>query len=355
MIQTEGSTPQKPGAKLLVRSDGSMVGTLGGGCVENDLKAFALDALREGRPAHSRQYVLNEAPSSSRGMVCGGRMNFFIDPIRKPGDYLPYGREILDTLGGAAPVALSYVIKAPEGQERLVGRKLLVRGDGSRSGGLGSPELDEETLAAGRELMTGNGGCRYVCCQGGFEFFLEAYVAPPLLAMLGGGHIAKALEPLVKMAGLRFCVIDDRPAFANRERFAAADDVLSADFAGGLGRLKVGENDFIVVATRGHVLDDVALEAAVRTPARYVGLLGSRRKVGLIFSGLMRKGIPRERVMGIHAPIGLDIGGRTPEEIALSIMAEIVMIRRGGTGQPMMLGPSPKPPAVNCDSGRGDS
>ncbi|MBI5211017.1 MAG: XdhC family protein [Elusimicrobia bacterium] len=341
VVRTEGSTPQKPGAKLLVRSDGSTAGTLGGGCVENDLRAFALEALREGRPAHLREYVLNEAPSSSRGMVCGGRMEFLIDPILKPADYLPAAEAILGALGGGAPVVVACVAKAPAGGKALVGSKLLSAGD--RSGSLGSPDLDEAALAAGRELMAEDCGFRCLPCEGGVEVFVEAYVPPPMIVMLGGGHIAQALEPLGKMAGMRFCVIDDRPEFANRERFAAADDALSVDFGAGLARLAVHENDFIVVATRGHRLDDAALEAAAATPARYVGLLGSRRKVGLIFAGLRKKGVPEGRVAGIHAPIGLDIGGRTPAEIALSIMAEIVMHRRGGTGLPMKAAGERKP------------
>jgi xanthine dehydrogenase accessory factor len=335
VVRTSGSTPQKPGAKLLVREDGSTVGTLGGGCVENDLRSFALDALRTGRPAHLRDYVLNESPASSRGMACGGRMTFFVDPIRKPDFHLAPVSEILGTQSGSSAVAMCSLIRAYGDEAGFVGRTLLVREIGTQAGSLGKPQWDAHAIAASREILQEKGAPRCVLLGQGVEYFLEAYFPPPLLVVLGGGHIAKALEPLAKSAGLRFSVVDDRPEYASRERFSAAEDILPTEFGKGLRSLSTREDDFIVVATRGHRFDDEALEAAARSRARYVGLLGSRRKVALIFASLMLKGIPRERVEGIHAPIGLDIGGISPEEIAISIIAEIVMCRRGGTGQPM--------------------
>ncbi|MFW6174906.1 MAG: XdhC family protein, partial [Chloroflexota bacterium] len=129
----------------------------------------------------------------------------------------------------------------------------------------------------------------------------------------------------------------DRPEFANQERFPSADIVLAKDFVEGIGELPINANSFIIVATRGHQYDDVALEAAAKTPARYVALLGSKRKAILIYEQLLRRGVSMDRLREIRSPAGLDIGGRTPEEIAVSIVSEILMFRLGGNGGPMKL------------------
>lgn len=338
VISTEGSTPQKAGACLLVRGDGTAAGTLGGGCVENDLKALALEAMRGNKPAHTSEYVLNEAPSSQRGMVCGGRMLFFIDPLRHGGSTGIF-REALATFSGGQGVVLCVLVKTGTGRKELAGSKLLLRRDGSKTGTLGNADWDSALFNAAQELLA---GCESPCIfelGGGTECFAQAYCPPPLIAVMGGGHIAKALAPLAEMAGFRFSVVDDRPVFSSRGRFPRAESVSNADFAAGLSALSLRSEDFVVVATRGHRYDDVALDAAVRTPAAYVGLLSSRRKMAMIFSMLRKKGIPDERVFGIHAPVGLDLGGRTPEQIGISIIAEIMMERYGRSGVPLRKNP----------------
>ena len=133
---------------------------------------------------------------------------------------------------------------------------------------------------------------------------------PASVIVAGGGHIGKSLAPLVKMMGLRLHVVDDRPEFANKERFPEADSVVVADYAEGLTQLDIRPNSSVVIATRGHREDDRALEAAVRSPAGYVGLVGSRRKTILIYEELLRHGIPLERLQAVHAPVGLDIGAK---------------------------------------------
>ena len=336
VVRTKGSTPQKPGAKLLVRSDGSGVGTLGGGCVEGDIWFAAQELMKRGGAAQHRDYELNEDLAAEDGLVCGGTMYFLIDPVYEPGDYIGFAREVDQAYAGGPAVVLASLIKPADDGAAPVGAKLLVREDGSTEGSLGSPEMDNEAATKARELMA-LGTNEYVVTKSGAEYFVEAYTTPPQLVLCGGGHVSKAIAPLAKTLGFRVLITDDRQEFANEERFPEADMLVVARPEDAIPQLPVNPNTYVVIATRGHRYDNVALEAAARTPARYVGLLGSRRKAILIFEDLVRSGLPIERVQEIRSPIGLDIRARTPEEIAVSIIAEILMFRLGGGGAPMKL------------------
>ena len=335
VVDTKGSTPQKPGAKLLVRQDGSGVGTLGGGCVEGDIWFAARMLLKEGGGPLVRDYLLNEDIAASEGLVCGGTMYFLLDPVREAEPLLPPVSEIVGAYDGGPSVGLATLLKPSHGRGR-VGDKLFVGVDGLAKGSLGDPQRDDETTSALRELMD-YGRIKYLSTRDGSKVFLEGYTTPPTVIIAGGGHIGKALAPLVKMLGLRLVVIDDREEFANAERFPEADRVIVADYATGVQQLDIRPNTAVVVATRGHREDDQALETAARTNAGYVGLVGSKRKTILIYEELLKHGISQERLRAIHAPIGLNIGALTPEEIALSIMAEIVAFREGRSGGPMTL------------------
>ncbi|MFQ5875489.1 MAG: XdhC family protein, partial [Dehalococcoidia bacterium] len=217
-----------------------------------------------------------------------------------------------------------------------VGAKLLIREDGTTLGTLGSPELDQTALGPAREAMS-FGRKNFLPAPGGSEIYIEAFASPPTIVVAGAGHMALAIYKLAKFLGFRIAIVDDRPEFANRERFPEAEEIVAKDFVAGLRDVKITSNTFIIVATRGHKYDDIALLEAARTPARYVGLVGSKRKALLIYRTLLAEGIPIERVRDIHSPIGLNLGGRTPEEIALSIMAEIEMVRLGGDGAQMKM------------------
>ncbi len=336
VVRTSGSTPQKAGAKLLVRADGSAVGTLGGGCVEGDIWFAARTRLKDGGGAEVRDYVLNEDLAAQDGLLCGGTMYFLIDPILNTDALLPFAQEIVDAYDGGIPVAVGTLMAAPEGSGLDVGTKILVRENGTSDGTLGNPELDNDAVRRARALMA-MGEQEYVFADSGAEYFLEAYTTPPKLVIAGGGHVAKALAPIAKSVGFIVVVIDDRPEFSNRERFPEADEVITDGFVSAIEGLKINPNTFIVIATRGHRYDDVALEAAARTRASYVALLGSRRKTILIYEALLQRGIPMQRIREFRAPTGLNIRARTPEEIAVSIVAEMLMFRLGGDGSAMKL------------------
>ena len=335
VVRTKGSTPQKAGAMLLVRDDGSGLGTLGGGCVEGDIWFAAQEMLRQEGGPEFKDYYLNEDIAARDGLVCGGTMYFYLEPLRRIDDFLPLGDEILEAYDGGEPVSLATVVNSPRRPE-LLGAKLLLRADGTVSGTLGSPALDEPALATARRIAD-IGNTESITAEGA-EIFVEGFTTPPTLVMVGGGHVGKATADLANLLGYRVYVVDDRPEFSNKERFPYAEQVVVAPYHQWAEHLSINVNSFLVVATRGHRFDDMALESALKTRARYIGLLGSRRKTLMIYRRLMEQGIAKDRIREVYAPVGLNIGALTPEELAVSIMSEIIMVRRGGDGGQMQMG-----------------
>lgn len=342
VVKTKGSTPQKPGAKLLVREDGSGIGTLGGGCVEGDIWFAAQQLLKNTGPTQFREYQLNEDLAAEEGLVCGGSMYFMIDPIYEPGEVLGFTNEINDAYSGKAPVALATLISNP-GETLLplgsgieTGRKLFIREDGTTIGSLGSPAIDDDAIYRSSKLMV-HGANEYVVTENGTEYFIEGYTSPPKLILVGGGHVSKAISSLAEKLGFHVYITDDRSEFSNKERFPEAKETITNQPEAALKQINITKNSFIVVATRGHRYDSDALAAAAKTAASYVGLLGSKRKIILIYEDLVKMGLPKDRIKELRAPIGIEINARTPDEIAISIMSEILMVRLGGSGENMKL------------------
>ena len=333
VVRTKGSTPQKAGAMLLVRQDGTGVGTLGGGCVEGDIWFAAKEILRQHGGPEFKDYYLNEDIAARDGLVCGGTMYFYLEPLWEPQDFSEIGDELVAAYEGGDAVGLATVVNVPEGAANL-GAKLLLHLDGSVVGSLGDTKLDEKAIEVARQVAE-VGNTESFTTEAGSEIFVEGFTTPPTLIMVGGGHVGKATADLAQSLGYRVYVVDDRPEFCNSERFPNAEQIVVAPYDKWADHVSLNLNTFVVVATRGHRFDDMALESALKTKARYIGLLGSRRKTIMIYRRLIEQGTPVERLREVHAPIGLDIGGLTPEELAVSIMSEIIMVRRGGKGGPM--------------------
>ncbi len=275
VVRTKGSTPQKPGAMLLVREDGSGLGTLGGGCVEGDIWFAAKEILRRGGGPEFKDYFLNEDVAARDGLVCGGTMYFYLDPVKEPSEFLPIASEIASAYEGGSAVGLATVVNVPEGADNL-GAKLLLRLDGSVVGSLGNPDLDAQAIEIARRLAE-LGSVETLITSDGTEVFVEGFTTPPTLVMVGGGHVGKATADLANTLGYRVLVVDDRPEFANEERFPYAEQIVVAPYDQWASQVSLNVNSFVVVATRGHRFDDMALESALETPSRYIGLLGSRR------------------------------------------------------------------------------
>ena len=334
VVNTWGSTPQKSGARLLVRQDGSGVGTLGGGCVEGDIWFEAKELLTRGGSAKMRDYTLNEDLAAKDGLVCGGTMRFLIEPIRN--DDSKFYELVLKASSGGMPVAIANVVASGALSKVQAGARMLLREDGSRIGTMGDQELDRLAFNKARNLMA-MGKCEYVIDDSGVEYFIEARTTPPTLVLIGGGHVSKAVATLGHTVGMRTVVFDDREEFSNKERFPNADLTVVGKYADGFDNLSLNPNSFIVIATRGHRHDVDATASAMRTSVSYIGLLGSRRKSILIFEDLLKQGFSESEIRQVRSPMGLDIGARTPEEIAVSIIAEILAFRLGGKGHSLTL------------------
>ncbi len=238
IVHTNGSIPSYESSRMLVREDGSIAGTIGGGCVEADVWAAAKDVMR-GEAPRKMIFNLNNEASYDNGLICGGTLEVFVEPI------LPQ----------------------------------------------------------------------------------------PVLYIFGGGHVSMALAQAAHRVGFAVGVVDDRESFANAERFPMAREIYTS-YEEAFAKIAPGASTYLVIVTRGHRGDMRVLAWAAKTDARYVGMIGSKRKVLSVYKALEEEGMPKERLARVHAPIGLDIGALTPEEIAISITAELVAIRRNAANLP---------------------
>ncbi len=231
-----------------------------------------------------------------------------------------------DAVAADRLAALATVIRGPG-----LGRKRFVPLHGEPLGTLGDPELDRTVLDAAREALAAQQP-RRLTLQGDTEVFIDVHVPRPTLIIVGAVHIAIPLVTFAKTLGFRTVVVDARSAFATPERFAHADELIIRWPADVLAEMALDETTYVVTLTHDEKLDNPALVEALRRPVRYIGALGSRRTHARRVEALRAQGVSQEQIACIHAPIGLDLGGRSPEEIALAIMAEIVAVRNRGPG-----------------------
>ena len=333
LVDTHGSTPQKEGARLIVRADGGTAGTLGGGCIEAEAWEAAREVLRVGTP-RVLDFELTEDIAVDYGLACGGREKMLVVPVRTDGETASFVRTLRDAMRAGRRGMLVTVVRAGDGV--AAGASAAVWGDGAIDGMVGALQ-DEAVTLARKALDEAHPRARLVRTRSGAELFVEPIAPPTEVIVVGGGHVGRAVATAAKFAGYRVAVIDDREDFANRERFPDADEVVVDEVDHALEAYAVNRSSAIVIVTRGHKYDYQALSAAAKSDAFYVGLMGSRRKVALIYRQLLEEGVPAERLRAVHAPIGLDIGAVTPEEIAVSIIAEVTMCRLGGDGGSMRL------------------
>jgi xanthine dehydrogenase accessory factor len=266
--------------------------------------------------------------------------------------------EVLRAAREGPPVAVATIIAAPDGANPGSGEKLLVRRDESTLGSFGGATFEqtviEDCLAAMNEFPRQPVQALYYQPEGGrihrleakggadaYEVMVELVEAPVTLLIIGGGHIGLSLATIGEHVGFSVAVMDDREMFANAERFPMADFVKAGDFNQMIADFPIGTNTFIVMVSRGHKQDETALRAVVERGAGYVGMIGSKRRVSTVLRHLAEEGLSMEALERVYTPIGFDIGAETPEEIAVSIMAEIIMVRRGGSGKQMREGRPP--------------
>jgi xanthine dehydrogenase accessory factor len=245
------------------------------------------------------------------------------------------------------PACLLTVIDARGSTPREAGAKMLLRSDGSIVGTIGGGAVEATAIEDAKAALS-SGQSRVVqysirgkdrhdlgVCGGEVQVFIEVLRLKPTLLIAGAGHIAQPLAEQGHLMGFQVVVCDDRDDLLSRERFPHADELLAMDFAHFARQVSITSRTYVVIVTRGHQHDTTVLRQAVSAPAAYIGMIGSRNKVRKVFEDLLDDGVPEEKLAQVHAPVGLRTGGQTPAEIALSIMAEIVLVQHGGTGEPL--------------------
>jgi xanthine dehydrogenase accessory factor len=267
----------------------------------------------------------------------------------------------LDAIRLSQAACILTLIHSEGSTPREAGAKMLLRADGSTVGTIGGGAFERSALDDATAAMVA-GVSRVVeyslegwdeaelgVCGGRAKVYIEVLKPRPTLLILGGGHVAQPLAEFGYLLGFRTVVVDDRPEFANSARFPHADELAVVSFDDLAQEVTIAPDTFVVIVTRNHEFDAVALREVLSLPVCYVGMIGSRNKVRTVFERLLREGQPRERLGQVRAPIGLNIGGQTPAEIALSIMAEIVMVQHSGSGESL----SQLENVLRCDGQRG--
>ncbi|MFI1003838.1 XdhC family protein [Streptomyces galbus] len=335
VVAVGGSAPRQPGAALAVDADGTAVGSVSGGCVEGAVYELCRQALEDGRTVLER-FGYSDDDAFAVGLTCGGVIDVLVTPVRAGDPARPVVAAALAaaTDGGAA--ALARIVSGPD---ELRGRAMLVRPDGSHEGGFGAhPELDRTVAAeAGAFLDAGRTGTleigeRGSRCGSPLTVLVESSVPPPRMIVFGAIDFAAALVRVGRFLGYRVTVCDARPVFATPARFPDADEVVVEWPHRYLERTEVDGRTVLCVLTHDAKFDVPLLERALRLPVAYVGAMGSRRTHLDRNRRLREAGVTDLELTRLRSPIGLDLGARTPEETALSIGAEIVANRRGGSG-----------------------
>ncbi len=322
VIETRGSTPQKAGALMILAPDGGQAGTLGGGCVENEVKVKAIRRLAEPGAA-VESFVLDHDYAWADGLICGGKMVILTEAVRDRSP-LPYFQALLQLaeLGdGFTEAVVSDPARAGVGP---VGARFLFDDEGDLVAswpGQDAPESVRDGIVSLIQRPSPS-------ARGGVSFM------PTLprirLVIVGAGHVGQAVGSLASQAGFDVWVVDDRAQYANRERFPEAQKVIVGPIEEVLPGLDINQNTFALIVTRGHGHDQESLYHLAPTKASYVGLIGSKRKIKLIFESLREQGISDAALDRVTAPVGLDIGSQSVIEIAVSIVAQLIARRNLG-------------------------
>ncbi len=321
LVAEQGSTPRQAGAEMLVRRDGSIAGTIGGGLLEATMMRAAAEVLERRRSEMTGMGLRGTDVTSADEMICGGSADVLIA-------YVPAGDPVLievctalrEAAVGQRRAWLFTVLPADEGGP--VEHCLLSDDDTI----VGSHPCEPARLRTAVGKIAVHGTTKL---PDGREVLVETLDPPVTVIICGAGHVGRALAPVAAGAGWRTVVLDDREEFANPQRFPGAQIVLLSSFDGALSRVTVDEQSYLVIVTRGHTHDMNVLEQALRTPAKYVGLMASRSKRKRIADSLREAGFGGDDLARVHSPIGLAIGAETPAELAISIVAEMIQVRAG--------------------------
>ncbi|MFF0017684.1 XdhC family protein [Streptomyces sp. NPDC005374] len=338
VVAVSGSAPRGPGAALAVDADGTAIGSVSGGCVEGAVYDLCVQALADGQVVRER-FGYSDEDAFAVGLTCGGVLDILVTPVPADAPGRKTFRMALAAAARGEAVALARVVRGPA---ELLGRALAVRQDGSYEGELGGrPDLDRAVVGETRSLLNAGRTRTFDIardgspCEPDLTVFVESSVPPPRMLVFGAIDFATALVRVGKFLSYHVTVCDARPVFATRARFPDADDIVVDWPHRYLRRTRTDDRTVVCVLTHDAKFDLPLLETALRLPAAYIGAMGSRRTHQDRDRRLREVGLTEAELTRLHSPIGLDLGARTPEETALSIAAEIVAARHGGTGLPL--------------------
>ena len=327
LVDTHGASPRPAGARLCLTRSGQMEGSVSGGCVESDVFTRALQVLDTSHPALVR-YSIETETSVAVGLSCGGEIDVLIEPFRKD--------QAWDALASAIQQQSPAVLCTGLGPESILGKRMTILKSGHTQGDI-APEIDAQLIDRGLSLLPLGGQTLFEsdASETSVRVLIEAFPQKPRLYIIGATHIATALCPMAVMLGFHVSVIDPRTPFATPERFPKTDELVLEWPHEALAKESLDESAFVLTLTHDMKFDIPTLAHALRSKARYIGALGSRRTHERRLTRLREEGFNDTDFQRIHTPIGLALGGRSPEEIALSILAELVASRNQPMGAPL--------------------
>jgi xanthine dehydrogenase accessory factor len=323
IVRHEGSTPRASGTKMIITGDGSITGTIGGGLLEARVMEKAVRTINEQGDSTFMPFDLTCEDIESMDMICGGQADIFLDhvlPTQENIRVFDRWKRVSENKGNG--FFITAVVGAHNRIEQVV-HGVMDR-DGVLEGDLFLPAGDMEDIV--RETRKAP-VLKYIKLDSA-RVIIEAAVKPKTAFLFGAGHVAQPTAHLSRLTGFYVTVIDDRKAFANTENFPDAHEIRVIDtFENAFEGLDVEEDSFIVIFTRGHLHDRTVLSGALKTQAGYIGMIGSRKKRDTIYKALLKSGYGQKDIDRVHSPIGLDIGAASPEEIAVSIVGEMIQER----------------------------
>jgi len=314
IVRSSGSAPRTSGARMLVRLDGTLVGTLGGGALEGDCLKKAKDLLDESNSDTfaELEFDLTDKTAAAEGMVCGGEVSVLLQKV--------------------TPAFLQHFIQLRDDFEKGVQAMLVTglpkNGNAPQTYFLHGSDDCELLVPLRKEILRKNRRAKFLISHEEQDYFVEPLIHPETVYLVGAGHVALATAHLASFTDFDVVVMDDREEFANRERYPEAREIIVLDtfndcFNG------LGPDDYVVIVTRGHLHDRNVLAQALKTEAGYIGMIGSSEKRQGVYASLLEEGFSNNDLKRVYSPIGISIGGDTPEEIGLSIVAEMVKVRAG--------------------------
>ncbi|KPK95542.1 hypothetical protein AMJ80_05015 [bacterium SM23_31] len=317
IIMTRGSTPVSALSKMVVLDGGAnIIGTVGGGCLEAQVITDSKTVYETGIP-DIKTYTMTEDDIEG-GLICGGTLDILLELLNSA--MLPVFKKLLDNCLEGKDAVLGTVLTKDS-----MSKKFLVT-EGEK--GTDLPEeifartefkdVAHEVRRTGKTLIYEIGGSKIV---------LEPVAGVYTVVIFGGGHVSKFVAEAAQRTGFAVCVVDDRAKFASRKRFPTVEQVVCAGFREAFSQLRINEKTYLVIVTRGHSYDEVVLEEALKTPAGYIGMIGSKRKISKTYDNLRERGVGISKLKNVFSPLGLDIGAETAEEIAVSIVAELIKFR----------------------------